>query len=333
MQASGLYTPDEIRFVDDAVADIVSIQTAISRASQNIGRTPGTESSAQELTRLINNELAQVKKGGAVAGLYTAGLAALANRFGVLPEVGGAVGAAGGFGAALALDRYRQYVANVRSAVSDIVTDPVKLKQVMKVPREQRQGVIATLIRQTKLFVWDEAPMMSKDVYETVDRSFREIMKSIDPRLEHISFGGKLIVFSGDFRQLLPIVRHGNKTAILSMCMNQSSFWSEVKCLKLKTNMRLTQLNDFDRIEQSNFADYLLKIGDGVVPTVANNGLIDLSENMCIEYNDPKKTLLMTAMLQGHTMLTANPMWQKLVKQKVSRIDTPNRRGKLHKPQ
>jgi len=149
MQASGLYTPDEIRFVDDAVADIVSIQTAISRASQNIGRTPGTESSAQELTRLINNELAQVKKGGAVAGLYTAGLAALANRLGVLPEVGGAVGAAGGFGAALALDRYRQYVANVRSAVSDIVTDPVKLKQVMKVPREQRQGVIATLIRQT----------------------------------------------------------------------------------------------------------------------------------------------------------------------------------------
>jgi uncharacterized protein YukE len=149
MQASGLYTPDEIRFVDDAVADIVSIQTAISRASQNIGRTPGTESSAQELTRLVNNELAQVKKGGAVAGLYTAGLAALANRFGVLPEVGGAVGAAGGFGAALALDRYRQYVANIRSAVSDIVTDPVKLKQVMKAPKEQRQGVIATLIRQT----------------------------------------------------------------------------------------------------------------------------------------------------------------------------------------
>ena len=149
MQASGLYTPDEIRFVDDAIADIVSIQNAVSRASQNIGRTPGTESSAQELTRLINNELAQVKKGGAVAGLYAAGLAALANRFGVLPEVGGAAGAAGGFGAALALDRYRQYVANIRSAVSDIVTDPVKLQQVLRVPKEQRQGVMATLIRQT----------------------------------------------------------------------------------------------------------------------------------------------------------------------------------------
>jgi hypothetical protein len=149
MQASGLYTPDEIRFVDEAIADIVNIQTAVSRASQNIGRTPGTESPTQELTRLVNDELAQVKKGGAVAGLYTAGLAALANRLGVLPEVGGAVGAAGGFGAALALDRYRQYVANIRSAVSDIVTDPVKLKQVMKAPKEQRQGVIATMIRQT----------------------------------------------------------------------------------------------------------------------------------------------------------------------------------------
>ena len=149
MQASGLYSPDELRFVDEAIADIVNIQTAVSRASQNIGRAPGTESPTQELTRLVNDELAQVKKGGAVAGLYTAGLAALANRLGVLPEVGGAVGAAGGFGAALALDRYRQYVANIRSAVSDIVTDPVKLKQVMKAPKEQRQGVIATMIRQT----------------------------------------------------------------------------------------------------------------------------------------------------------------------------------------
>jgi hypothetical protein len=151
MQASGLYTPDELRFIDEAVADMVSIQNVISRASQNIGRVPGTESSAQELTRLINNELAQVRKGSAVAGLYAAGLAALGSRF--VPEITPGVAAAGGAavatGGKFAYDRYTQYVANIRAAVSDIVTDPVKLKQVMKVPREQRQGVIATLIRQT----------------------------------------------------------------------------------------------------------------------------------------------------------------------------------------
>lgn len=149
MQASGLYRPDEIKFVDDAIADIANIQNAISRASQNIGRTPGVESSAQELTRLINNEMSQVKKGGAVAGLYAAGLAALGSRFGVPLEVGATTGAVGGFGAAMALDRYRNYVANIRAAVSDIVTDPVRLQQVLKTPPEKRQGVIASMIRQT----------------------------------------------------------------------------------------------------------------------------------------------------------------------------------------
>jgi hypothetical protein len=149
MQASGLYQPDEIKFVDDAIADIVNVQNAISRASQNIGRTPGTESSAQELTRLVNRELAQVKTGGAVAGLYTAGLAALANRFNMLPEVGATTGAAAGFGVALARERYIQYVANIRNEVSKIVTDPVRLKEVLKVPKEKRQGVLASMIRQT----------------------------------------------------------------------------------------------------------------------------------------------------------------------------------------
>jgi uncharacterized protein YukE len=149
MQASGLYRPDEIKFVDDAIADIANIQNAISRASQNIGRTPGVESSAQELTRLINNEMSQVKKGGAVAGLYAAGLAALGSRLGMPLEVGATTGAVGGFGAAMALDRYRNYVANIRSAVSDIVTDPVRLQQVLKTPPEKRQGVIASMIRQT----------------------------------------------------------------------------------------------------------------------------------------------------------------------------------------
>ena len=149
MQASGLYTPDELRFVDDAIADIVSIQTAVSRASQNIGRTPGTESSAQELTRLINNEMSQVKKGGAIAGLYTAGLTALSARFGLPMEVGGTTAAAGAMGGAFAIDRYRQYTANIRAAVSDIVTDPVKLKEVLKSPPDKRQGVLARMIRQT----------------------------------------------------------------------------------------------------------------------------------------------------------------------------------------
>jgi hypothetical protein len=63
--------------------------------------------------------------------------------------VAGAGGAAVAISGKVALDRYRQYVANIRAAISDIVADDVKRQQVMSAPKEQRQGVIATLIRQT----------------------------------------------------------------------------------------------------------------------------------------------------------------------------------------
>ncbi len=43
---------------------------------------------------------------------------------------------------------------------------------------------IAELIIKTRLFVWNEAPSMSSDIYETVDRTFKDIMKNNKP------FGG-----------------------------------------------------------------------------------------------------------------------------------------------
>ena len=112
----------------------------------------------------------------------------------------------------------------------------------------------AKIIRETKLFIWDEAPIMSKYVFETVDRTFREIMKSVSPELEKIPFGGKIIVFGGDFRQFLPIVPHGNQYAIVSQCLNRSYLWKNIKKLKLTENMRLKQSDDIHNPEQLKFA-------------------------------------------------------------------------------
>ena len=44
--------------------------------------------------------------------------------------------------------------------------------------------------------------MISKDLIECVNRSMQDLMKSVDPVLEHVPFGGKLIVFGGDLRQV-----------------------------------------------------------------------------------------------------------------------------------
>lgn len=148
MQASGLYTPDELKIVDGAIEDIAKIQTTTSRASQNIGTPAGEETAKQELTRLIQNEIAEMRTGTAIAGVYTAGLTALAARLG-LPEFGFGTGAVAGAASAYAYKAYSNYRTNIRAAVSDIVTDPVKLKEVLKAPPDKRQGVIARMIRQT----------------------------------------------------------------------------------------------------------------------------------------------------------------------------------------
>ncbi|XP_075086514.1 uncharacterized protein LOC142169177 [Nicotiana tabacum] len=63
-----------------------------------------------------------------------------------------------------------------------------------------KQSGGAKLIRKAKFIVWDEAPMARRQTIETVDRSFRDIMDVDEP------FGGKVIVFRGDFRQVQPIV-------------------------------------------------------------------------------------------------------------------------------
>ena len=68
-----------------------------------------------------------------------------------------------------------------------------------------KNSAMAKLIKDAKLIIWDEVPMMSKACYECVDRSFRDITG-----LE-LPFGGKVMVFVGDFRQVLPIVRRGNR--------------------------------------------------------------------------------------------------------------------------
>ena len=58
-------------------------------------------------------------------------------------------------------------------------------------------------------------------------------MKTVDPKFEHVPFGGKLIIFSGDFRQMLPVVRHVNSGSIISH-INKSYFWKQVKMLRFE---------------------------------------------------------------------------------------------------
>ncbi|KAI8559074.1 hypothetical protein RHMOL_Rhmol04G0146700 [Rhododendron molle] len=67
-----------------------------------------------------------------------------------------------------------------------------------------KQSGTAELIRRAKLIIWDEAPMAKRWAIEALDRSLKDIMSN------NSLFGGKVIVFGGDFRQVLPVVPRGN---------------------------------------------------------------------------------------------------------------------------
>jgi hypothetical protein len=134
----------------------------------------------------------------------------------------------------------------------------------------------AYLINTTKLFIWDEAPMMHKFAFEAVDRTFRDITQIDQP------FGGKIFIFGGDFRQTLPIIPHATRAEITSASLSQSYIWKYIKIMKLTTNMRLCNLhNSQDNLKQKEFAEFLLQIGNGKYPTnQGTENIITLSSDM-----------------------------------------------------
>ncbi|XP_058775595.1 uncharacterized protein LOC131649862 [Vicia villosa] len=72
---------------------------------------------------------------------------------------------------------------------------------------------VADMLRQTKLIIWDEAPMAHKYAIESLDRTLKDIM-SANKNLTDV-FGGKVVVFGGDFRQILPVVPRGSRFDIV----------------------------------------------------------------------------------------------------------------------
>ncbi|XP_019172653.1 PREDICTED: uncharacterized protein LOC109168053 [Ipomoea nil] len=70
---------------------------------------------------------------------------------------------------------------------------------------------LAELLVQTKLIIWDEAPMMHKFCFEALDRTMRDLMRFINPRSSDMTFGGETVVLGGDFRQILPVIPKENE--------------------------------------------------------------------------------------------------------------------------
>ncbi|XP_029144547.1 uncharacterized protein [Arachis hypogaea] len=132
-----------------------------------------------------------------------------------------------------------------------------------------KQSDLAKLIRQTTAIIWDEAPMANKESVQSLDRTLRDILANDMP------FGGKVMVMGGDFRQVLPVVPKGSKSQMISASIVKSQLWASTKILHLRQNMRSSN----DHV----FAEYLMRIGDGIEPTI-HEDFVRIQANMAIPW-------------------------------------------------
>ncbi|XP_024963674.1 uncharacterized protein LOC112503936 [Cynara cardunculus var. scolymus] len=125
---------------------------------------------------------------------------------------------------------------------------------------------VASLIKITTLILWDEAPMVQKHAFEALDRSMNDIFNAQRSGDSNMIFRGKIIVFGGDFRQILPIIPNAGRQDIVNASLSSSYIWEKYEVLRLTRNMRLTANSESSEIEQTrDFAKWILDLGEGKV--------------------------------------------------------------------
>ncbi|KAI3745925.1 hypothetical protein L6452_08337 [Arctium lappa] len=151
------------------------------------------------------------------------------------------------------------------------------------------------LIKKTRLIIWDEAPMVHRYVFEALDRSMNDIFGSQGITDSEMLFGGKVVIFGGDFRQILPVIPNTSRQDIVNASLSSSYIWEKCKFLRLTKNMRLPVDSQASDIEQAKiFANWLLDLGEGKVGSV-NDGevIIDIPDDLLItDSTDPISALI-----------------------------------------
>lgn len=116
----------------------------------------------------------------------------------------------------------------------------------------KRGSALAETLEAVDLIIWDEISMTSNRTLACLERSLRDICQNKNP------FANKVMLFSGDFRQILPIVQCGTREDVTGQIVKNSEYWQLVEHLELTENLRL---------KDPESAQYLNNIGLGLIDT------------------------------------------------------------------
>ena len=145
-------------------------------------------------------------------------------------------------------------------------------------------GERATRLKEATLLIWDEVPMAERNVVNVVDTFLRELMEEPE-----YPFGGKIVIFGGDWRQVLPVKPRAQRGTIVESILKKSVLWNTVKVFQLTVNERTRQ-----RAVDTEYSDFVLSVGNGNCPTydqylTTNNtrdpAMIRIPDDIVFPYN------------------------------------------------
>ena len=105
--------------------------------------------------------------------------------------------------------------------------------------------------------------MSPKASVEALDRVRRDLRNSNCP------MSGCTVLFSGEFRQILPVITRVTSADEVNASLKRSYLWLHITKFELKTNMRIVSSSKDNR----QFSIDLLQIGNGVNDFITLNNL------------------------------------------------------------
>ncbi|XP_028055133.1 uncharacterized protein LOC114259319 [Camellia sinensis] len=143
-----------------------------------------------------------------------------------------------------------------------------------------KQSSLAKPLKLTALIIWDEASMARRQSIKALDELLKDVMDN------NLLFGGKVVVFGGDFHQVLPIVPKSTINECINAMLVMSYIWHSLEKIKLTENMRAKH--------DPAFSNFLLFIGNGIEQQIAPK-TIRIPKVMLLPYNkniDPLQELI-----------------------------------------
>ena len=138
------------------------------------------------------------------------------------------------------------------------------------------------LLQECAAMFMDEASMTHIDIFNVINKALQYVQN-----VERL-FGSKLVILTGDWQQILPVVKAGGRGRTVAATFRKSMFWKECEYYELDVNQRVKNCEEAGNQELAaklqQWAEYLKKVGSGTERTYDELGcgsdLIKLPENI-----------------------------------------------------